>query len=152
LDFAVARREDVAVLSGNGNGTFQAPVPTTLTNEITASQLLPVDWNGDGKLDIAVVAGSAVESLLQQPGGSFVLGPAYLRPGGMVATADFDSDGFPDFAGPISQEDAVAVLMAKGDGSYRGPRSVPVNLAPHGLAEADFDGDGQTDFVAIGYG
>src|SRR6202008_4444759 len=73
-------------------------------------------------------------------------------PGGMVAVDDFNGDGFPDFAGPVYDKDAVAVLMAEGGGSYLGPRSVPVNLAPHGLAAADFDGDGQTDFVAIGTG
>jgi hypothetical protein len=152
LDFAAVQSHSIAILYGNGNGTFQPPVGTELTNQLSPSQLLPLDWNGDGKLDIAAIAGYAVESVLQQPAGGFAVGPAYLRPGGFVVAADFDSDGSPDFAAPVYQRDAVEVLMSEGGGLYRGPRSVPVNLAPHGLAAADFDGDGQTDFVAIGSG
>jgi FG-GAP-like repeat/Immunoglobulin domain/S-layer homology domain len=152
LDFAVVQSHSIAILYGNGNGTFQPPVGTELTNQLAPSQLLPLDWDGDGKLDIAAIAGYAVESVLQQPAGGFAVGPAYLRPGGIVVAADFDSDGSPDFAAPVYQRDAVEVLMSEGGGVYRGPRSVPVAVAPHGLATADFDGDGQTDFVAVGPG
>ena len=56
LDFAVSDFDSgVYVFLGNGNGSFQAPALIQTGN--SPSALLVHDFNGDGKLDLAV-AGS----------------------------------------------------------------------------------------------
>jgi len=53
LDLAVAAGSGVMLLHGNGDGTFRGPVPLGVAAQpqfITA-----VDWNRDGKADLAVV-------------------------------------------------------------------------------------------------
>jgi hypothetical protein len=61
LDLAVADGlgDSVSVLLGNGDGTFQAPVSDTLGGCIIPAGVATGDFNGDGKLDLAVVGPSS---------------------------------------------------------------------------------------------
>ena len=53
-DLAVANygSNNVSILLGNGNGTFQAKVDYGVG--VTPLSVTTGDWNGDGKLDLAV--------------------------------------------------------------------------------------------------
>src|SRR3989440_597917 len=65
LDLAVANRgsNDVSVLVGNGDGTFQAAL--TFAAGSGPSSVAAGDFNGDGKLDLAVASrGSSLVSVL----------------------------------------------------------------------------------------
>src|ERR1700690_1251968 len=51
--------QGVPVLLGNGNGTFQTPA--TYSGSISVAQTIAIaDFNGDGKLDVAVPASSGI--------------------------------------------------------------------------------------------
>src|SRR5206468_1297627 len=58
LDLAVTNlnAKTVAILLGNGNGTFNAavPYPTTSGSFIGPSAMTTGDFNGDGKVDLAI--------------------------------------------------------------------------------------------------
>ena len=150
LDLAAGYDTVVAIRRGNGNGTFQPPLEIPLPSDRSASALLPVDWDGDGDMDLAVSQSSSLLPLLQQPGGTFAIGRAYLLEGGPVATDDFDDDGFPDFAMANYYEEAIILLRSLGAGNYVAARSIPVDLAPRDIGVGDFDGDGDDDLAVLG--
>ncbi len=106
LDIAAAVQaspgsNQIVVLLGNGNGSFQTSL---LTKTVTAAPMIAVtDFDGDGKQDLLLAdcCGLAEASLMIgngdgtfQPEVNFPSGP---DPKG-IAVADFDGDGKPDFA------------------------------------------------------
>jgi len=69
----------VRVLLGNGDGTFQSPRSTRC---FITQQILTSDFNGDGKLDLAVMAGAEAKLLLGNGDGTFqATDMSYIAPG-----------------------------------------------------------------------
>ncbi len=102
----------ISVFLGNGDGTFQKALNTTTTADSYA--LVVSDYNGDGKLDLAV--GSylgTVDIYLGKGNGTFQAPvsfgaadyPAYLIGG------DFNADGAPDLAAENIANDNVSILL-----------------------------------------
>ena len=99
----------VAVLLGNGDGTFQ-PAATYGSGGSEADFVTVADFNGDGNLDLAVSNqgpsaggdGNGVVSLLLGNGdGTFQPAAAYGTGGSLavsVSAGDFNGDGQPDLA------------------------------------------------------
>ncbi len=113
------------------------------------------DFNGDGKLDLAITNGgdNTVSILLGNGDGTFqprVDYPTGTRPTSVVV-GDFNRDGKPDLA--ISTLDnTVNVLLGNGDGTFRPHVDYATGLNPQWLAVADFNGDGYLDIAAANYG
>ncbi|MGB8582616.1 MAG: FG-GAP-like repeat-containing protein [Candidatus Sulfotelmatobacter sp.] len=86
----------LAVLLGNGDGTFQTPLTIAVPSPQSVSQLTLADFNGDGHLDVASGAGNFL--LLGNGDGTFQ--PfQHLGAGGQgIAAGDFNGDGKPDVA------------------------------------------------------
>lgn len=146
----------VAVLLGNGDGTFQSPV-TYPADGNQSNSLVVADLNHDGKLDIAVANSctsggcdtpitSAITVLLGNGDGTFQP-PVTYNPGGLyshsLAAADLNGDGNPDLVvaegcgsvapyGCATTEGAVGVLLGNGDGTFR-----PATIYDSGGADAD---------------
>ncbi|CAN5460253.1 hypothetical protein BH18VER2_BH18VER2_02030 [soil metagenome] len=115
------------------------------------------DFNGDGKLDLAVTqpfGGNTVAILLGKGNGSFQ-GPVHYPTGltpGVLTTGDFDGDGKLDLAVP--DEDCctfsvkkVSILLGNGDGTFQPHVDYTVGSGPIGARTADFDGDGKLDLA-----
>jgi FG-GAP-like repeat/HYDIN/CFA65/VesB-like, Ig-like domain/Abnormal spindle-like microcephaly-assoc'd, ASPM-SPD-2-Hydin len=143
LDIA-SNSGEVAVLPGNGDGTFGTAI---LTDFGYGSVVANFDLNGDGKQDL-VLDNEGIFVLLGNGDGTFQLPDLVTNlPGFAAVFADFNKDGKPDIASIFG---SVSVAMGKGDGAFQletllsGLKGYPVSS----LA-ADLTGDGKTDLLEV---
>jgi hypothetical protein len=156
---------EVEVLLGNGDGTFQAPMPINLGN-LSPDSLVAGDFTGNGRTDLAVLGNDSTfsqfeaEVLLSNGDGTFQtpipinLGTVY--PTSFVA-GDFTGAGRTDLAvggfDNISGQFEVEVLPGNGDGTFES--TPPINVGGAGPVEllvGDFTGDGRTTLAVAGGG
>ena len=155
LDLAVTNAFDntVTILLGNGDGTF---TPTASSPLAVGTEPLAVavgDFNGDGKLDLAVanVGSNNVTIFLGNGNGTFT--PASGSPVAVgsgpnaVAVGDFNGDGKLDLAVSNSASNNVTILLGNGDGTFTPASSSPVAVGagPTAVAVGDFNRDGRLD-------
>ena len=132
----------VSILLGHGDGTFAASIDTPTAGALA---LAAADFNGDGKLDLAVSTGASLplQVLLGNGDGTFsVINTAAFGSSAALA-GDFNHDGKPDLV--IDN----FVLFGNGDGTFStGPT---LNIGAQIIA--DFNGDGLLDIAGeAGFG
>jgi len=150
---------ELNILLGNGKGGFKA-APNILIdfgNGVSGGCLNAAvrDFNGDGKLDIAVACTAGVAILLGNGDGTFGPNPTILPTGEpYLVVADVNGDGKPDLlgAGPNINGQcnaSVDVFLGNGDGTFQPVKQYsPNNGSVCSLTVADFNGDGILD-VAV---
>jgi hypothetical protein len=141
----------VAIMLGNGDGTFQdTPIITSLP--VGPFGMGIGSFNGDGKLDIAVAeefgGESKIQILLGNGDGTFKFGTSYEVGAGprAVVVADFNGDHKADLAVAESGGIGVGVLLGNGNGTFRPRVDYPAN-SPLWITAADLNGDGKIDIV-----
>jgi FG-GAP-like repeat len=150
-------QSSVSVLLGNGNGSFQPAVTTTVFNSGpslgVALSLAVGDFNGDGLPDVALntlgAANSAVEVMLGKGDGHFQPDHPILPVGQSpfsVAVGDLDGNGALDIV-TANGSGTLSVLLGNGDGSFQTHVDLPVGGAPRAVAVDDFNRDGKLDIV-----
>ena len=159
VDLAVVDTEitsqSVDILRGNGDGTFQAPVPYRFDGQ-AYGPIVVADFNHDGKLDLAVTVQDTLLSfpdyvavLLGNGDGTFQEPSSRYPTGGVNASdlvfGDFNGDGNLDFAVPTTQTKTVSILLGNGDGTFQAPSDYSAGFSPFGLAVGDFNHDGLPD-------
>jgi hypothetical protein len=139
------------VLLGNGDGTFQDPVPFGgLTGQAIGVAVLAGDRLAVGRRD-------GVSILVHASGASFQVVANYAVPGGTIsgfmlrmAVADLNGDGVEDLV--TTDQRGVNVLLGNPDGTFRlASRPRTGYFYASSVAAADFDGDGIPD-LAVGHG
>jgi hypothetical protein len=159
LDLAVANSgsdNNVSIFLGNGNGTFDPASTPTVAVETAPRGVVTGDFNGDGKLDLAVSnSGSdSVSILLGNGDGTFGAATNFntsAGPRGLVA-ADFNRDGVLDLAVADETAGKVVILLGNGNGTFGPKNDFNVGDAPVSVAVGDFDGDGILDLAVANSG
>jgi hypothetical protein len=141
----------VAVLLGNGDGTLQAAKTKVNSTDESARNLVAADFNGDGKIDLAVdcQGGSDVSLLFGKGDGTF--GPAQNWAAGAGAsylvTGDFNHDGILDLIALNPGNQTISLLLGGKGGKFVAARDYEVQAQPRALAAGDFNEDGVMDIV-----
>ncbi len=135
-------------------GPASCGAPSLYAVGTSPSAVIAADWNGDGKLDLAVAnTGAGSFSFLLGAGdGSFgasVETACHQSPGALAA-GDWNGDGKLDLAVANTFSDDVSVFLGDDAGNFQPVASFATVMAPLALVAADFNGDGRLDLAAAG--
>ena len=144
----VRLQQNVAILLGNGAGSFGPP--TFFLADLNPRSLAVSDFNGDGKLDLAVANASNNVSILLGDGAGSFSAPTHFAAGAgpyALATADFNGDGKSDLAVSNQGGSSVSILLGDALGGFGPPTNQSVDQGPLSLATRDLNGNGSSDIV-----
>jgi hypothetical protein len=151
--------ESVGVLLGNGDGTFSAPVYSSLGDGSAGIAL--ADFNGDGRLDVALCASLSNQVLIATGNGDgrFALAQSYGTGAypWRVGAGDLNNDTHTDLVvanrdGGLNDTGNLTVLLNNGDGTFGAPTSIltaPDNT--YGVVLGDFNHDGNLDIASTNF-
>ncbi len=116
-----------------------------------ANSLVAGDFNGDGKLDLAVSTGATLSILLGNGDGTFKMTtyPTTAQFVGTLVAGDFNGDGKLDLAFPDPFNKLVHLLLGNGDGTFTEVSTTAVGTNPVWTAAADVNGDGKLDLAVV---
>jgi hypothetical protein len=147
-------QNNVSILLGNGDGTFQPAVNYAVVNEPVSVAV--GDFNGDGKRDLAVANYGGfrgrISILLGNGDGTFQPAVDYaVDSPTFVAVADFNGDGKRDLAVTNYDLYTVSILLGDGHGTFQLAGSYAVGIHPRSVAVGDFNGDGKRDLAVANW-
>ncbi len=122
------------------------------TTDLTPQDVAAADFNGDGKVDLAVATGNnSVSVLLGVGDGTFPTHVEYPVPGhpSSIVTGDFNGDGKADIATVDPYQSEISILLGNGDGTFQGHVEYLTGAHPVAMATADLNGDGKLDLVIV---
>ncbi len=154
----------LSLLTGNGDGTFSAPVNFSNTSGFDSPAVVAVDLNNDGKLDVVVaheiacytapcVVGLTISVMIGNGDGTFQPTREIDVGRGMteIAVGDFNRDGIKDLA-IAGDSSRVYRLFGVGDGTFIQQPTLTLTADTFGvdgtdIDVADFNGDTIQDLV-----
>ena len=163
-----AQTYNVTVANPAPGGGTSAPALFPITSPFTVAPTVsspngganPVllatgDFNGDGKLDLAVANGSthSIQILLGNgdgtftTGASFVVGASVTSVPTAIAVGDFNEDGKLDLLVGVSPDSLVEVFAGDGTGNFSLINTITSVVNPVSLAVTDLSQDGFADFI-----
>ena len=156
-DLAIANSEtnNVGILFGNGDGTFQIIITYSTGFYSHPDSIIAGDLNNDHWLDI-IVADSTSDNiiiLLGTRNGTFAqpisyTDPTFSNPSGLVL-GDINYDNKLDIVVTNFGTDNVGIILGSGNGSFTLGRSYPLlpGSGPKGIVIGDFNNNTRWDMV-----
>lgn len=148
-DFVTRSGTTVTIYRSVGDGTFTT---TSMTANVTATNMLLGDMNNDGRMDIILNSTTQAQVLSSNGSGGYSNGTVYTNAGNNFnfqgSLADFDGDGFLDIV--IAKTGGnVELIRNRGNGtlSLGANVSVGVSTALGRVGLSDMNGDGYLDIV-----
>jgi hypothetical protein len=154
LDLAVSNRgsNTVSILLGNGDGTFQTAINSSVNNP---QSVVAGDFNKDGKLDLAVAKGgsNSVSILFGKGDGTFqtAINSSVNNPQSVV-TGDFNKDGKLDLAVAKGGSNGVSILIGNGNGTFQTAINYSTGTNTTSVTIGDFNKDGKLDLAVSNSG
>jgi hypothetical protein len=153
LDVAAGLTGSVMIFMGRGDGTLDPPA--ALPAKALPMDLVAVDLNDDGHVDLAVADGgtSAVSLYLGNGDGTFAPRRDIRVPGTPygLTSGDWNRDGRVDLAVAGAFYGTVSILLGHGDGTFRDPTSLAAGRSPFSVVAGDWNNDGALDLAAADY-
>jgi len=156
LDLAVtnANFDNVSILRGNADGTFQTRVNYFVGRY--PQSVAVGDFNGDGEADLVVANrdDNAVAILRGNDNGTFQGGVFYAAGIGprFVKVGDFNFDGRQDLAVVNEFGDNVSILLGNANGTFQAPVNYAVGKSPTSVVVGDFNNDNWFDLAVTNSG
>jgi hypothetical protein len=153
LDLAIANfiDNDITVLLGNGDGTFQS-IPSTYAVGSDPVAIVATSLRDDGRLDLVTANQNSDDISVLLGNGDGTFGPQVRYQAGSAPVAlvagDYSGDGRPDLAIADSATSDIAVLIGRGDGTFDDQGRNPVGNGPIGAVTADLNHDGHVDIIS----
>jgi autotransporter-associated beta strand protein len=154
-----------SVLLGKGDGTFTLAAGSPVALGSNPIDAVVGDFNGDGKLDLALLEITTtdhlqVETWLGDGKGGFTLATASPTDLGayssfefVMAAGDFNKDGKLDLAVANGANVPLSVQILTGDGNGGFRVGAPIAIdGGHSIAVGDFNKDGNLDLAVAGHG
>jgi hypothetical protein len=157
LDLVVAsfNINQIAVLLGNGNGTFGSPVFYTVGTATNApTSLTTGDFNHDGELDVAVANtfDNTISVLIGNGTGALTVLGAPIPVGHepqAIRAGDFNGDGYSDLAVANYRDGTVTTLLNNRNGTFTATTISVGSGAGSGPQALAINGSGATLLLAV---
>jgi hypothetical protein len=162
IDLAIANANSnlIAILLGNGNGTFQSPILFP-AGGASPNAIVSADFNGDHIPDLASANSGSISVYLGNGNGTFRTLPAIAVPNsglpqaaagpnsGPLLAADLAGDGIQDLVVADQTSSQVTFLLGCGDGTFAPPQSFLTGATPLALTVGDFNNDHKLDVASV---
>lgn len=151
LDLAVIERDtgNVVAHAGRGDGTFA--FVSFAAAGATPSEIVPGDFDGDRRQDVAVRCGTIVAVLYGDGTGRFERTSVINLPALAIGAADLDDDGYSDLAigwGRVALHVLYGATPGFTGGTNATTSEMPgAQIAGRGITFGDMNGDAQVDVV-----
>ena len=147
----------VQIFLGKGNGQFQKGNSYGAFH--TPTQIITGDFNGDGKVDLAMtgINASGIPGVLVRLGaGDGTFGGnrttnLSTKPTALAA-GDFNGDGNLDLAAALPNSNQIQILLGSGTGTFTSRAIYAVGMHPTSVTAGDFNGDGKLDLACAANG